>query len=405
MDTNPLFTMALGLAEPWFVTETSFDPEEQRLDLRISYRDSAHFPCPCCQARDCPVHDVSEKRWRHMDFFQHHAYLTARVPRVRCEACGVKQVAVPWSRPGSGFTLLMEALILELARHTPIRAIARILRVRDKRLWRVVAHYVRQAIDRLDLEDLRRIGVDETSARRHHDYISLFYDLDRRRLICAAEGRDAQVLQRFADFLKSHRGDPTAVREVSCDMSPAFIKGIKESLPKASITFDRFHVMKIITDAVDAVRRAEWRKDKTVKGSRYLLLRNPESLTPEQEAALAEIMERNTALAEAYRLKETFRDLYRQPDWTSARGFLKAWVVAVIKSDLAPMIKAAGTIRRHWAGILHWHVSRVSNGVMEGLASLIQAAKRKARGYRNHATFICMAYLIAGKLDFSTHTK
>lgn len=406
MDTNPLFTMALGLTPPWEVTETRFDTQEQRLDLRLSYRDSARFPCPACGAAGCPVYDTEEKRWRHMDFFQHHAFITARVPRVRCDGCGVKMVMVPWARPGSGFTLLMEALILELARQMPVRAIARMLGVRDKRLWRIIEHYVQRALEKVDLSRLRRIGVDETSARKHQDYISLFFDLDRRRLAFATEGRDHTTIAAFTAFLREHGGQPQQVREVSCDMSPAFLKGFRQELPEAAVTFDRFHVTKLLTDAVDAVRRQEWRTDKTVKGSRYLLLRNPESLSPEQEIALREIIERNRNLGEAYRLKETFRDLYQQPDWQTGRGFLKGWVTAAMRSGLTPMIKAATTIRRHWNGILHWFVSRVSNGVMEALASLIQAAKRKARGYRNHRTLILMAYLIAGKLDLAhTHPK
>jgi transposase len=406
MDTNPLFTLALGLSAPWRVVETRFDEEQKRLDLRLAYATGAHFACPGCAAANCPVYDAEEKQWRHLDFFQHQAYLTARVPRVRCDQCGVRQVAVPWARPGSGFTLLMEALVLELARNMPMRAIARLLAVGDKRLWRVVSHYVKQALAKSDCRRVRRVGIDETSARKRHDYISLFFDLDARRLVFATPGRDAATVGRFGDFLRDHRGAETSVREVSCDMSPAFISGVRQHLPRAAITLDRFHVTRVLTDAVDAVRRSEWRSDKAVKGSRYLLLTNPESLTREQETRLAEVMARNVPLAEAYRLKETFRDLYRQPDYAAGRGFLKAWITMAYRSSLAPMIRAANTIRRHWQGILHWHVSKVTNGVMEALASLVQAAKRKARGYRNHETFVLMAYLIAGKLDLeSTHTK
>lgn len=406
MDTNPLFTMALGLVEPWRVVETRFDAAEKRLDLRLAYADSARFACPGCGGANCAVYDAEDKQWRHLDFFQHQAYLTARVPRVTCERCGVRQVAVPWARPGSGFTLLLEALVLELARNMPMRAIARLLDVRDKRLWRVVSHYVKKALAKADCRRVRRVGVDETSARKRQDYISLFFDLDQRRLVFATEGREASTVARFSAFLRDHRGSPETVREVSCDMSPAFIRGVTDHLPKAAITFDRFHVMRVLTDAVDAVRRSEWRRDKTVKGSRYLLLTSPEMLTPEQEARLAEVVARNAPLAEAYRLKETFRDLYRQPSYAAGRGFLKAWLTMAYRSRLEPMIKAAATVRRHWQGILHWHVSKVSNGVMEALASLVQAAKRKARGYRNHDTFVLMAYLIAGKLDLvRTHTK
>ncbi|MDA3960915.1 MAG: transposase family protein [Planctomycetota bacterium] len=187
--------------------------EDQRLDLQIAYRDSAHFPCPCCAESNCPVHDCTEKRWRHLDFFQHQAFLTARVPRVRCPNCGVKQVAVPWARPGSGFTLLMEALILEMAKHMPIRAVARILRVRDTRLWRVVTHYVTEAVARIDLKDLRQVAIDETSARKRHDYISMFFDLNSRRLVFACKGRSSSVLGEFADFMCSHAGDPKRVRQ------------------------------------------------------------------------------------------------------------------------------------------------------------------------------------------------
>lgn len=406
MDTNPLFTLALGLASPWRVAETRFDAAQRRLDLRLAYADSAHFPCPSCGAGDCPVYDADEKQWRHLDFFQHQAFLTARVPRIQCRTCGVKLVSVPWARPGSGFTLLMEALVLELARNMPVRAIARLLSVDDKRLWRIVEHYVEQAVERMDCSSVRRIGVDETSARRRHDYISLFFDLDHRRLVFATEGRDAATVADFSDFLSDHGGAPEKIREVSCDMSPAFIRGVCDHLPKASVTFDRFHVMRVLSDAVDAVRRSEWRIDRMVKGSRYLLLTNPEHLTPEQETRLAEVIARNAALAEAYRLTQTFRDFYQQPNYAAGRGFLKAWITMAHRSGLEPMRKAAATIRRHWQGILHWHVSRVSNGVMEALNSLVQAAKRKARGYRNHRTFILMAYLIAGKLDLvRTHTK
>lgn len=405
MDSNPLFTIALGLVSPWRVIETRFEPSERRLDLRVGYADSSHFPCPACRAKDCPVYDAEEKRWRHLDFFQHQAFIIARVPRVHCKACGVKQVVVPWARPGSGFTLLMEAMIIELARHMPVRALARMLGVYDKRLWRVLEHYVGEAVKRIDCRHVRRVGVDETSVRKRHDYISMFFDLDARRLLFATDGRDSATVAGFAEFLRAHRGAPERVREVSCDMSPAFISGVEQHLPDAAITFDRFHVMQVLTNALDTVRRQEWRKDKTVKGARYLLLRNPDSLSERQGTLLRELIDRNSTLAEAYRLKETFRDLYQQPDWASGRGFLKAWVSVATRSGIEPMVKAAETIRRKWHGILHWFVTRISNGIMEALNSLVQAAKRKARGYSNHHTFVLMAYLIAGKLDLRTHPK
>jgi transposase len=399
MDTNPLFTAALGLIPPWCVVRTDFRPEQRLLEMQVDFKPGSRFACPDCGSKDCGVHDTVEKRWRHMDFFQHQAHIVARVPRVQCPACGVRLIAVPWARSGSGFTLLMEGLILEMSRSMPIRNVAQLLRVSDNRVWRVIQHYVDDAVSRMDCSQVTVVGVDETSAKKRHDYISCFFDMTHKRLVFATEGREHQVVAAFARFLGAHGGDPLAVREVSCDMSPAFIKGIRESLPEAEVTFDRFHVARVLGDAVERVRRSEWRKDKTVKGARFALLKNPENLTDKQREQLAEITGRNAALAEAYRMKETFRDLYRQPDLKSAEGFLKGWLTVAKQSALKPIVKAAGTINNRAKGILRWYVSHLTNAVMEGLNSLLQAAKRKARGYKLHRTFITMAYLIAGKLD------
>lgn len=399
MNTNPLFTIALGLGSPWEVQRTELDPAKRVLRLRVDFKAGSRFCCPECGKSDCPVHDTVEKEWRHLDFFQHKAFISARVPRITCSACGVRLVTVPWARPGSNFTLLMEALLLELVRQMPVHGVARLTGISDSALWRVINHYVDEAVEKIDCSRLVQVGVDETSARKGHDYISCFFDMDSRRLVFATEGREHEVVAAFARFLGAHSGDSAAVREVSCDMSPAFIKGVRENLPNAEVTFDKFHVTKVLGDALEKVRRSEWRKDKTVKGGRWALLKNSENLTPNQREQLKDITTRNAALAEAYRLKETFRDFYRQADLESATGFLKGWIAVAEQSTIKPMIKAAKTLRNRGKGILRWFTSHLTNAVLEGLNSLLQAAKRKARGYRLHKTFITMAYLIAGKLD------
>jgi transposase len=400
MDTNPLFTVALGLVEPWEVQRTQFDPDQRVLRLRVDFAVGARFSCPECGSASCPVHDTVEKEWRHLDFFQHQAFISARVPRITCAGCGVRSVTVPWARPGSNFTLLMEALLLELVRQMPVHGVAKLTGISDGALWRMINHYVDEGVKKIDCSQPVQVGVDETSARKGHDYISCFFDLDARRLVFATEGREHETVAAFARFMGAHSGNALAVREVSCDMSPAFQKGVRENLPNADVTFDKFHVTKVLTDALEKVRRSEWRKDKTLKGGRWALLKRPENLTERQREQLTAITTRNAALAEAYRLKETFRDFYRQPDLNSATGFLKGWIAVTENSTIKPMIKAAKTLRNRGKGILRWFVSHLTNAVMEGLNSLLQAAKRKARGYRLHKTFITMAYLIAGKLDF-----
>ena len=137
-------------------------------------------------------------------------------------------------------------------------------------------------------------------------------------------------------------------------------------LPKAKITFDKFHVFKLLSDAIDQVRRQEMKKDKTLKGSRFSLLKNPENLTSKQRLLLAKVQQRNANLAEAYRLKETFRDVYRQRSKDDARGLMNAWVTSAYASGIAALHTAANTTRKHWDEILHWYDTHITNAIMDG---------------------------------------
>lgn len=177
------------------------------------------------------------------------------MPRVRCDRCGIRKANVPWARPDSGFTLLFEALLMTMVSAMPVKAVARMVGEHDTRLWRVIHHYVAQARARSTAAAVTRGAIDETAARRGHDYITLFVDIDRARVVFATEGRDAETITAFADDLARHGGDPEAVSEVCIDMSPAFIKGVAESLPNAAVTFDKSHAVRIVNDAVDQVRR------------------------------------------------------------------------------------------------------------------------------------------------------
>ena len=401
MDAIKLFESALDIRSPWSIASCEFSAEERQLVMRMEFAEGSRFACPACQAPGCAVHDTKPQRWRHLDFFQHKAFIEAKVPRVRCESCGsVRMVDVPWARKNSGFTLLMESLIMELVKHMPVLPLARLIGVSDGAIWRVLAFHVERAIASMDLSQVREIGVDETSARRGHEYISMFYDLIQRRLVHVAEGKDASVIADFAKALADRRVKAEVIREASCDMSPAMIKGITDHLPKAKITFDKFHVFKLLGDAIDKVRRQEMRKDKTLKGSRFSLLKKPENLTAKQRAVLIEVQQRNAKLAEAYRLKETFRDVYRQTSKADAQGMLKAWVTSAYESGIAAMRTVADTIRKQWDGILRWYDTQITNAIMEGLNSLLQAAKRKARGYRTMQNLRLIAFLVAGRLDF-----
>lgn len=404
MQDRDLLQSALGLAPPWRVVRSEFDAARRRLDIHLDFAIGSRFACASCGVA-CPAYDTEEASWRHLNFFQHEAYLHARVPRIECKSCGIKRIVVPWARPGSGFSLLFEALVMALVQAMPVRAAARLVGEHDTRLWRIIHHYVDKARAAADFSDVRRVGVDETAVRRGYQYISLFVDLDRSQVLFATPGKDAETLQAFAEDLRAHRGDPEAVSDLCCDMSPAFIKGAAAYLPSAAITFDKFHLVKLINDALDQVRRSEQHGVADLKSTRHLWLRNPVNLSQTQAARLKALNPSKSHLktARAYRIRLAFQDLYKRSPQTAER-YLKRWYFWATHSRLPPIITAARAIKRNWQGVLRWFDAHISNGILEGLNSVVQAAKAKARGYRSYRNLCAIIYLLAGKLQFNLPT-
>jgi transposase len=404
MRDTDLLQLALGIMPPWLVEAATFDAGKKRLDIDIDFARGGRFPCPHCGTADCPVHDTRMQEWRHLDFFQHQAFLHARTPRITCPACGVKQIAVPWARTGSGFTLLFEALAMTLMTAMPVAVAARIIGEHDTKLWRVLHHWVEAARARADYANVKRVAIDETAAARGHDYVSLFVDIDARRVLYVADGKDAGTVAEFADDLEAHNGDASHIKEVCIDMSAAFIKGVGHNLTEAQITFDKFHAVKIVNDAVDKVRRAESKTRPELKRSRYLWLKNEPNLSAEGRANLDALTRMHLKTARAYQLRLAFQEIYQQPTHGWGELFLERWYSWAIRSRLEPMKDAARTVMRHRDGILRWFDSRIANGLIEGINSLVQAAKAKARGYRSTRTIKAITYLIAGKLDLRLPT-
>ena len=400
MDTKVLFTMALGLQAPWEVVDLQFNEEAHRLDILLDFQRGADFPCPVC-GQSCKVHDTEEKTWRHMNFFQYATYLTARVPRCKCDKDGVKQVQVPWARPGSGFTLMFEALLMVLVRSMTVSEAARLVGEHDTRIWRLINYHVEDARSRVDMSEVCRVGIDETGAKRGQKYITLVVDMEAKKLLFGVEGRDQETLKAFKADLVAHGGDPAKITEASLDMSPAFIKGLEDHFPNAKLTFDRFHVMKLLGEAVDEVRRREVKEYPELKRSRYVWLKNPSNLSARQARMLEALRNANLNTAEAYRMRCILQDFYEQATPHAAKLFLDEWIAMVLASGIEPMVKVAQTLQAHAEGVLRWFRSGLSNGFLEGLNSLIKAAKAKARGYRKIRSLITVAYLIAGKLKFN----
>ena len=261
------------------------------------------------------------------------------------------------------------------------------------------------ARDQLDCSQVRRVGMDETSARKGQDYISIFADLDARRVIFATEGRSAETVARFAADLAAHGGDPQRVSDTSSDMSTAFISGIRAHLPNATMTFDRYHLAAKLGEAVDAVRRHEVATRPELKHTRWLWLKNWANLSVAQRGELHRLMRPSAQLAtaRALRWREDFQAFYDQ-DPSYAEEYLRRWCHGAKRSRLQPIKDVVTLVEQHFDGILAWHHNHLSNGLLEGINSLIQAAKARARGYRSKTKMITVVYLAAAKLQLPTLT-
>jgi transposase len=407
--SNELFASALGLVDPWYVKAVQFDVEKRMLTISIDFTKGSRFPHKGAEGLH-KVHDTELKRYRHLNFFQHECYLEVRTPRVKLPDGRVATIIPDWAGKLSGFTLLFEALVLTMCRKMPFSAVAQLVGESWHRVHAICKRYVDLAVDRLDLSALAMVAFDETSSRRGHNYLTFAADAEARKVVFVTKGKDASTIAGFSQFLTEHKGEPDQITNVSIDMSKAFIKGVTEHLPKARITFDKFHVIAHASQAVDKTRRGEQKTDPSLKGLRWTLLKDRHRLTASQKADLdafaAKVTTKRTARAWQYR--EQLREILDRKQINVMSTMLKRWCTNVQRSKVDAMKKVARMILDHFDGVVAWAQTRQTNGFLEAINGLFQAAKRKARGYGNFDTMRIVAYLVAGNLDFSAinpHTK
>ena len=292
---------------------------------------------------------------------------------------------------------------LTLAREMPVNAAARIIEITDKRLWRIVEHYVTKAVAAFDLSLVQAVGLDETASKRGQNYVTVFIDMQRREkpVLFVTPGQGKATLEAFAAFLRTHDGDPEQVLEVVCDMSGAFLSAVAKHLPNAQITVDWFHIVQTFTRALDDVRKAEARIKPLPKHLRWAVLKRGEvdRLTTNQLKAMAELLEQGLDTATAWRVKERLRwvRLAGTPQaarWRITRFINYASELIGESRLLEPVRKALQTLSTHAERVVRRWTSTYTNARLEGLNGLFQAARARARGYRNTETFMTMIYMI-----------
>ncbi len=399
--TAKLFEAALGIADPWTVASVEFDEVAKTLTVLIDFKPGSRFAVSGHEGAH-PVHDTVAKSYRHLNFFQHECHLQVRTPRVKLPNGSVRLVEPDFAGRLNGFTLLFEAFILMLARQMPFAAVARIVGESPYRVLAVCHKYVEMACGLADYSAVTALAIDETSRARGHSYVTLAADADARRVLFVAQGRDGDTVKQLAEYLHEHGCPAGSIASASIDMSPAFISGVTEHLPNARITFDKFHVIGHASTAVDKMRRIEQRTDKSLKGMRWTLLKDAARLKPQAAADLnaliAQLSIKRTARAWVY--KEQLRDILQRKQINVMRAMLQHWCTCVMRSKVEPMKEVARMIRSHLEGIVAWAQTRQTNGFLEALNGLFQAAKRRARGFARFSTIRTVIFLIAGNLDF-----
>lgn len=401
MRITTVFRRLVGVTR-LFVKGVRFEPEGLVIQVRPSWRRPR---CGNCRRR-APGYDRSPiRRWRHLALGRMKLWLEYAPRRVDCPDCGVRSEEVSWAEPTSRFSETFEEMVAYLAQGTDKTQVTRLQGISWTTVGSIVSRVVERRLDHSRLTGLRRIGVDEFSYRRRQRYLTVVVDHDQRRLVWAAAGSSAETLGKFFDALS-----PEGCAQLECvtlDMSAGYEKAIRQHAPHAQIIFDRFHVQRLVSDAVDAVRRDQLRdlrgteEGRDLFRSRFALLKSPWNLTPSDEQKLHDIQRTNKWLYRAYLLKETLADaLDSTQPWRMERK-LRDWLAWASRSRLGPLVKAARTIRKHFDGILAYSRERLTNGLTEGLNNRLRMVARRAYGFHSANALIAMGFLCCGgiKLD------
>lgn len=369
------------------------DEEDEDTDVivRVTVPQNIPMPCPKCGSM-CKVHDRKNRRWRDKDVGDSKCYIECDVPRTDCPDCGVLTVNVPWARPQVRYTKRFEEKVLSLAGKETVADVSRELRVHRSVVEACIHNRVTDILDRLDLSDLERIHIDETSVRKGHNYVTIVSDADRKNIVFICEGRSSDSITVFKDWLIAHGGAPENIRTVNMDMSTSYQLGVNENLPNAVIVFDRFHVTQMANQIMDKIRAKEQVNGQRAKWIRYTLLKKQSNMDAGELDKLFSIKEDNEVLGLAYEMKEAVIQVYDYPDKASAGIHLSRWFDWVSETGHMEMKRLAKSVNKNLDGILAWFDSHTSNAFQEGLNSMIQTSKRMARGFSNISNFIDMVW-------------
>lgn len=401
-DLRAHYGLLLGLTPPWRVERVELELECSRVDIWVQYPKQEPAFCPQC-GQQGDLYDYREERtWRHLDTMQFETRIHCRTPRCRCAQDGIKTMKTPWAGAHSRFTLLFEAFAIEVLQAcSSVSKAASILRLDWHSVNQIQRRAVQRGLARREAGEMPHIGLDEKNFGRRQ-VATVLTDMEKGRVWELVEGCDSAAAKAALQSV------PEATREdilAACiDMSAAYRKALREDLPGADIVHDRFHVSKLLGEAVDQVRRAEAKRPPeaeapSLKHTRYLWLRNQDNLSPQQKERFKELKNSELKVAKAWALKEAFRHFwsYRSLGW--ARRFFEQWQDWARSLRLTSVTRVAKTLERHFDGLYNYIFHRITNAAAEGFNSAIQSILSNARGFRRFETFRIAILFRLGKLE------
>ena len=398
MNSKELCSLGLDLPGPWYVKDVQLEKKAGELILHIEIDHTTRTKFEYEQKKYA-VYDHQVRTWTHLNFFEHKCQLHARVPRVKLPDGKVKLVSVPWAQPGSSFTLKFEYNVIQLVDEgMSSSGVGRRLGIGAQSVFRIIRRYVSGALATQDIAVVKELSVDETSSKKGHNYLTILADRKAKKVVGVAVGKNKEAFAHALVDMEVRGGDREKVRTVTMDMSTSYIAAVNEYMLQAEIVFDRFHIVKKMNEAVDQIRKEERKEYEGLKNSRYLWLRNNNSLTDEQKKKVEELSDVCPNIGKAYRLKELLKlvldNAYQQRKITP----LNEWIKEAWKSGLEPIRKFVKMLYHHWYGIKGYFNRLATNAYAERINLKIQEIKRLAKGYRNIHNFMIMIYFHLGGL-------
>ena len=377
--------------------------KEKQVQFQVVCEDGAELACPECGAV-CPGYDHRERKWRHLDMCAYQAVIIAEVPRVECSKHGVRMVSVPWAERRARYTAAFEALVIDWLQEASVSAVSRLMGLSWNAIDGIMQRAVKRGLARREEQLVARIGVDETSFRKRHNYVTIVSDTQSGTVLQVGEDRNKKTLTDWYKGLSP--AQLAAIESVSMDMWPAYINATLAHVPDAEekIAFDRFPVAKCLGEAVDKVRRQEHKalmKEgvEDLKGTKYDWLTHRANMSRKQQERFKQLRDSSLKTARAWALKETAMNLWHYVSRTWAYKGWERWLSWAVRCRLEPMKAAAKTIKNHLWGIINAIVLKATNGPAEGLNSRIKTIKVRSRGFRNKQRFANAIYFHLGGLD------